>query len=231
MTSHTVVVFAKAPLPGKVKTRLAASIGAEQAAAFAEAFIDDTCDTVARLDARGVVAYAGDPEHPAFVRARGLGMQLRPQPDGDLGTRLETVLRAEAANADTVTAIGADSPTMLPSHFEQSWSALQTHDVVIGPSFDGGYYLLGLTAKILLSQSAPHPIFDGIDWSTGAVLGQTLRRCRAIGALCELIGFCYDVDTLQDLQLLQTHLLEHLRPSGLDVAHNTAILLSKTPSD
>lgn len=226
--TDAVIVFAKAPVPGKAKTRLGAGIGDEAAAAFAAAFIADVCATVSTLDLHAVLAWAGEEGHPAFDVARAAGFEFREQPDGDLGARLDLVIRDVAAHSDRVFVIGSDSPTLHGLHFDEARRSLQTHDVVIGPSFDGGYYLLGVRSEWFLAQAgeARHPLFAGIDWSTSSVLSQTLRRCRQVGALCDLIRFCYDVDTPEDLKLLGTHLLDHLRPSGLDVAQNTAILLS-----
>ena len=98
------------------------------------------------------------------------------------------------------------------------------HEVVVGPSFDGGYYLLGVRSRWFLQTSSPeqiHPLFRDVSWSTGDVLGQTLSRCRAMSCLCDLIGFWYDVDTIEDLDLLTTHLLDYLRYTGQDVAPRT----------
>lgn len=231
---RTVVMFAKAPVAGRAKTRLAQGIGDELAAQLAAAFIADSSETVGQLDARAVLAWAENESDPAFAAARDLGFEFVPQPVGDLGARLNQVVEAQAAHAETIIVIGSDSPTLTPSHFRDAWDRLETHDVVIGPSFDGGYYLLGVRSDWFLRTRAPvgpHPLFAQVDWSTSDVLGQTLRRCRAVGGLCDLIRFWYDVDTPEDLKLLQTHLLEHLRPSGLDVGRNTAILLSNIPTN
>lgn len=231
--TRSVVIMAKAPVAGQAKTRLAAGIGDAAASAFAEAFIADVTETVAGLSTRRVLAWAGDVDHEAFGPARRLGFALQQQVSGDLGQRMDAVLRAEAGRSESVIVIGSDSPTLTKMHFDEAWDALENHDVVVGPSFDGGYYMLGINSPWFLKSATDgvHPLLADIAWSTDKVLDQTLRRCRNIGALCDLIRFCYDVDTLQDLDLLKTHLLEHLRPSGLDVARNTAILLAKTPTD
>lgn len=232
--NRAVVVVAKAPVAGHAKTRLAAGIGHAAAEALATAFIADVVETVATLDARPVLAFAGDEHHPAFDPARRHRFVFRRQAEGDLGARLDAVVRVELDQADEILVIGSDSPTLQRLHFDEAWDSLERHEVVLGPSFDGGYYLIGVRAAWYKQFGAPretHPLFDGVEWSTSRVLGQTLRRARQCGALCDLIRFCYDVDTPEDLEMLKIHLLEHLRPSGLDVAQNTAILLSNTSTD
>lgn len=228
--TRTVVMFAKAPEPGKVKTRLAASIGDERAAGLHAAFIADIGATVASVEGRHVLAWSGDPDHPAFAPLRELDYDFMPQPEGDLGQRLDRAMRREANRADAVVIIGSDSPTLMAEHLEDAFQKLQRASVVLGPSFDGGYYLIGVRSQWYLDlapDDAVHPLFDEVSWSTADVLDQTLRRCRQMSCLCDLTAFWYDVDTIEDLNLLKTHLLEHLRPSGRDLAGNTAKLLTE----
>lgn len=228
----TVVMVAKAPLAGRAKTRLAAAIGAEAAAALAHAFLEDLTYCLNKIPARRVIAWDLDDAHPAFDAARAAGFEFVRQPSGTLGERLDMLIRAEARRADAVVVIGSDSPTLSAEMLTAAFERLEGADVVLGPSFDGGYYLLGVRSawfRGAVPPEGPHPLFTDIAWSTTEVLGQTLRRCRAIGARVELGPFWYDVDTVEDLSMLKTHLLDHLRPSGLDVAAKTAILLSKLP--
>jgi rSAM/selenodomain-associated transferase 1 len=224
----SVVMFAKSPVPGRVKTRLAETIGGDLAAQFHRAFIADLVGVLARFDGRRVVAWSGERDHAAFEPAREHGFAFVEQPTGGLGRRLDRVIRAEAARADSVLVIGSDSPTLQLEHLEAAAAALDTSEVVLGPSFDGGYYLIGVRSEWYLdhlSGDATHPIFRDVDWSTTDVLGQTLRRCHQISRLCDLTAFWYDVDTIDDLNFLKTHLLDHLRKTGRDVAPHTARLL------
>ena len=218
-------MFAKAPVAGTVKTRLADAVGASEAAALYEGFIGDTAETiVAAAPGRAVLAYAGDRAHPGFDVPRRLGFEFVPQPAGDLGARLDGVFGELAATSETVTVVGSDSPTLQPARLLEARERLAGHEVVVGPSFDGGYYLLGVRSRWFLQTSSPeqiHPLFRDVSWSTGDVLGQTLSRCRAMSCLCDLIGFWYDVDTIEDLDLLTTHLLDYLRYTGQDVAPRT----------
>lgn len=233
--SSTVVMFAKAPVPGTVKTRLAAAIGDEPAADLYSAFIDDIADTVARTDARRVVAHTGDAAHPGFARLRELAFDFVRQADGDLGARLDAAIRQQIEHSDHVVVIGSDSPTLHPEHIAEAVLALRMRPVVLGPSFDGGYYLVAVRSE-WFRETAPageiHPLFRDIQWSTGNVLGQTLRRCRELSCLCDLMAFWYDVDTIEDLDLLRTHLLDYLRSpmydGGRDVASRTAEILVRS---
>lgn len=225
-----VVMFAKSPVPGRVKTRLAETVGEQRAAEFHAAFIADLVQMLATFDARPVLSWAGERDHPAFDPAREHGFTFVEQPPGDLGARLDRVIREQAAHAEAVLVIGSDSPTLGPAQLREAVHGLATNDVVIGPSFDGGYYLLGVRSDRYLSHvegEEIHPIFRDVDWSTTDVLSQTLRRCHQISCLCDLTAFWYDVDTFEDLKFLKTHLLEHLRESGRDVAPHTAKLLTE----
>ncbi|MFP4597833.1 MAG: TIGR04282 family arsenosugar biosynthesis glycosyltransferase [Persicimonas sp.] len=217
-----VVVFAKAPRAGRVKTRMGASIGEERATALYRCFLDDIAEQVGALadeldqPVSPLLAYAGDPQHEGFGGFRDAGFALIEQRGPDLGARLRSVVeRCFAAAAKRVIIIGTDSPTLLQRHFRAALDALEHNDVVVGPSFDGGYYMIGL--------DAPHTsVFDNIEWSTPQVYGQTLRHARAAGLLCESLEFWYDADTIADLKLLKTHLFDYLRYRQPHVARRTA---------
>lgn len=222
LNAVTVVVFAKAPRQGRVKTRLAADLGDEQALRAYRCFVDDIAEMVGRLDTSiarpvsPVLAYTGDADHEGFDAFRAAGFDFVEQGAGGLGERLARVTEAcFERGAEKLVIIGTDSPTLGPRHFLKALSALEEHDVVLGPSFDGGYYLIGLAA-------AHTAVFEDIDWSTEHVFGQTLRRCRASSLLCESLEFWYDVDTFDDLKLLKTHLFDYLRYREPEIASSTA---------
>jgi hypothetical protein len=218
----TVLMFAKAPEPGRVKTRLARSIGDDAAAALHDAFLRDLCADLARAlgdSARRVLLYAGDPEHPAFVFAREHGWLLHPQPSGDLGDRLTEASRwaFEDEGAERVAMIGSDAPTLSARHLQAAWAALDTdgggggHDVSLVPSGDGGYVLLATRAH------RPELYGHGV-WSSHRTLGATLQA--ADDASVRLFDFWYDVDVIEDLELLRDHLVLHLaRPGGREYGY------------
>lgn len=132
---------------------------------------------------------------------------------GDLGARLAHLSRLGFAKADKLVFIGSDSPTMPVSYIEQAIDMLSGHDVVIGPSDDGGYYLIGL--------SDDHPyLFEGVDWSTRAVFQQTLARANAAGLKVAVLPDWFDVDDIAGLRRLYNELQDD--PSA--APHTTAYL-------
>lgn len=222
----TVVVFAKEARRGKVKTRLAESLGFEVATRLYRCFLQDTATLVCEFDnsmGRGiskVLAYDGAAEHAGFAPFRESDFVFMQQSGENLGVRLAEATRScFSAGARRLLIIGADSPTLSPRHLGEAMRRLERADVVVGPSFDGGYYLIGL--------SGPHrAVFEDISWSTPGVFAQTMRRCRAAGLLCDSLEFWYDVDTNEDLKLLKSHLFEYLRHRQPSLAPQTSALLA-----
>lgn len=193
------MVFARGPVLGQVKTRLAAKIGDTAALALYRAFVDDACGLAASLAiARRVLAVAGEPSAWEETAARH-GMILEAQAEGDLGARMSAAIAAHVADGP-VCIIGSDSPSLPGVLVREAWARLDGNDVVLGPSTDGGYWLIGARAP------APE-LFSGIAWSTPSVLTETLRRLD--GKRTALLPFWYDVDVAEDLALLAAH-LRHL---------------------
>ncbi len=179
-----VVLFAKAPRLGQVKTRLAAEIGAEAALDFyrdclARAFAElGGC----RDDWRLVIAITpdsavADPFWPP-------GVELCPQGPGDLGTRMARFL-AEAHPEAPVAIVGSDIPDLTAAHVRRAVRMLADHDLVIGPSPDGGFWLIGAR------RSPPPALFEGVRWSTPEALSDTLRTASTAS-----VGFA---DMLADI--------------------------------
>lgn len=212
-----VVIFAKAPVAGKVKTRLAATIGPESAAACHQAFIADTVATVVGSGLTGLIAHAGDIEHHGFDCARDAGFDFEEQPSGDLGHRMFTLLDSRLKATERVIFIGTDSPTLPTEFIARAAQMLDEVDVVLGPSFDGGYYLIALKE----AHQAP---FDGISWSTEAVFSQTVERCLEAGLSYTVLPFWYDVDHAEDLRFLMRH-LQHLGRIQPDAHRHTKELI------
>ncbi len=187
----TLAVFAKAPVPGQVKTRLRPALDDEQAARLAAAFVRDTLEKAARLGPPVTVYFAGDrallePLAPPDVRWPGI--QWRDQGGGDLGARMARV-------PAPCLLLGADSPHLPLAYLREALAAISDYDVVLGPAEDGGYFLLGLRA--------PQPaLFAGIAWGTGEVLTQTLLKAAALGLSVHQTPPWYDLDTPADLRRL-----------------------------
>lgn len=190
-----VLLFAKAPHPGRVKTRLARDVGADRAAAIYDALAVYVARRVASASA--VTVWCDPPSAVAEV-AQWLGIdRVQPQRGADLGERLAHAFASHFAGpaAPPALAIGADAPDIEPRHLADAERALGASDIVLGPSYDGGYYLIGMRRH--------HPgVFAGVPWGTDRVLDATLERCEGLGLTAALVSPLHDVDTLADLLTL-----------------------------
>lgn len=190
----TVCVFAKPPRPGQAKTRLAAALGDASAARLAEAFLRDTWSTVRALDwARPVLATTD--EHDELWMSLGCE-HVWPQGDGDLGQRMERVLRRALTMDPAAIVVGTDCPSLSTSCLGLAKAALAEHDVVIGPSEDGGYYLLGV-------RQCPAGLLAGVAWSTDQACAQTMDRIRGAGLTIGVLPTAFDVDRPEDVDRLR----------------------------
>ena len=206
-------VMAKAPRAGKVKTRLSPPLTLVETAALNICFLRDT---TANLDAvagsRGVVCYTPVGDEAAFEGLLPESFGLIPQRGDGFGERLylaaQDILRCGFAS---VCLIDSDSPTVPTSAFEQAVTALAAPGdrVVLGPSQDGGYYLIGLKT----AHNAP---FQNISWSTASVAEETRQRCREASLDLVELPLWYDVDDQVTLTVLQDELLEHKQPAFAD---------------
>jgi len=190
------VVMAKAPEPGRAKTRLIPALGADGAARLAARLLAHAMDgaRAARFDAL-VLACAPDTAHAAFAaqQARG-GVVLVAQGGGDLGARMRWQFeRAFAAGAERVVLIGTDIPALDAAALRRATDALATADAVFAPAADGGYGLIGLRG------SAPARLFEAMPWSTPAVMATTRERVAAAGLRAVDLPLVHDIDEPADL--------------------------------
>jgi rSAM/selenodomain-associated transferase 1 len=191
----TLCIFVKEPRAGAVKTRLAATIGAEAAARLARAFFLDTIELAQRLSsARVVVALSG--EDTMFPEIHGR-FEVWSQGDGDLGARMERILRRALEESPRALAIGTDSPGLPLTLLENALKSLGSHDAVMGPADDGGFYLLGLTA-------CPEGLLASLPWSADDTRARTLSRLHERGLSVELLDPWFDVDVEADLDRLRS---------------------------
>lgn len=189
-----ICIFAKPPVPGAVKTRLALP---GRAAELARAFLVDTCAAVQDLGwARTILATTG--EIDSRLRAT-LPRAVWMQGEGDLGARLERVLRRALDLAPAAMAIGADAPVLPVTRYEAAREALATHDAVLGPSDDGGFYLLAL-------RRCPAGLLAEIPWSCERTFEATLARLRAHGLTVKVLEPWFDIDRPEDLARVRREL-------------------------
>jgi rSAM/selenodomain-associated transferase 1 len=196
VSAPLLVVFAKAPVPGTVKTRLAAAIGAARAA---RVYTDLLATTMAHAHLAwraGIVSKielwcAPDCESP-FLRgiASAFGAVQRRQCDGDLGERMAHAIDDALGRSPAVLVIGSDCPLLDPIRLGQAGAALNDHDAVLGPAEDGGYVLVGARRALP---------FDEVRWSTPHALADTVVGLTAAGIRYALLPVSWDVDDPADL--------------------------------
>jgi rSAM/selenodomain-associated transferase 1 len=204
MTPVAVFIMAKAPQAGAVKTRLCPPLSAVQAADLYRCFLLDKIQQVRTLQpARPVIAYAP-------TEGRGLFQLLTPdfviipQEGHDLGSRLANSFeRLFRMGYGGVLAVDSDTPSLPTAYLRQALELVATPevDVVLGPSEDGGYYLIGL-------REPRRDIFEEMAWSTPQVLGETVRRAEAKGLRVAMLPAWFDIDVAADLERLQRSLRE-----------------------
>lgn len=199
----SLLIFARAPRPGRTKTRLIPLLGPPRTADLYRCFLTDTLSRAHRVEADITisVAEAEDMEAVSSIAARACpGAQLTVQCEGDLGVRMAHAFQqAFAQGYARATLIGTDSPDLPADRVEQAFSLSQTHDIVLGPCRDGGYYLIAM-ARVVPG------LFEGVKWSSENVLTDTLERAGRQGAASALLDPWHDVDTPGDLLALQRRL-------------------------
>jgi rSAM/selenodomain-associated transferase 1 len=195
VNESVVLIFARTPERGKVKTRLAADVGDEQALSIYERLLEHTCETVLRSGYPARVYMAGDiPQNDIWSRA---GFARHPQASGTLGERMHAAFSdAFRDGIRYAVIIGTDCPGLKPSHLHDAMNRLETTEAVVGPAEDGGYVLLGLTSPI-------RRIFENKDWSTDSVLHDTIADFRSLQMSFALMEPLRDIDTKDDLDELK----------------------------
>lgn len=189
-----VVLMARAPRPGMVKTRLAAAVGDECAATLYRRIGREVVEGAAGAASLTVWYTPSDAEQE--IRDWLGDHPCRPQAEGDLGARMHEASRFHFARGDTpVIVIGADCPGVTGEVVREAQACLGRADVVLGPSLDGGYYLVGL--------NRPEPrLFSDVPWGTASVLEITESRCRECDLVVERLSPLRDLDTVEDMRAL-----------------------------
>ena len=205
-------IMAKAPQPGKVKTRLSPPLTPHQAAAINTCFLRDTSLNIAGLTEEthcaGVISYTPLGDEHLFDGLLPTGYCLIPQRGDGFGERLlKTAQDLFTCGFASVCLIDSDSPTVPTAAFAMAVDALRRPGdrIVLGPSLDGGYYLIGMKQ----AHAAP---FENIAWSTAFVLSETIAAIQRIGVELVTLPLWYDVDEAVSLSVLQSELVHGLQP-------------------
>ena len=198
-----IAILSKAPIPGRVKTRLAMMLGVEGAATLHERFLARTVERAVEA-ATGPVTLWGDPDakHPYFQKlAEQFSLQLARQPDGDLGERM---LKAIAEGNGPTIVVGTDCPLLTAAHMRDAAEVLRSgSDAVVFPAEDGGYVLIGLRRPI-------PELFTDMAWSTDGVMFETRQRLRHLGLSWRELAQLWDVDRPSDVRRMQREGLSYL---------------------
>jgi hypothetical protein len=194
-------IFAKNPVPGQVKTRLATAIGAGEAAAVYKDMVEMTLETAVAARDRGVVDRvelwcAPDVDAPAFAAWRErYGVTLEAQTGGDLGARMRNALATAVEHGSRAILVGTDCPMLDVAYLAQAAAALDDHDAVFGPVEDGGYVLVGLARAV--------DAFSGVPWSAPDTMDATRATLSAQRATWRELPLLWDVDGPSDLRRWQ----------------------------
>lgn len=218
MRANALAVMAKAPLPGEAKTRLMPALNANEAAELARALLlDQLAHLSAISDADLYLAFTPAAERPLFEDLAAPEFQLFPQAGDDLGARMANLFaHLFARGYKNIALVGADLPPVPLAVFAEAfvWLDKPGNHAVLGPSRDGGYYLIGM------NQPLP-AIFAGIRWSQSDVLARTVEKAAELKIAVRLLPTWFDVDTPEDLE----YLIAHLDPDMRAALKNTARFL------
>jgi rSAM/selenodomain-associated transferase 1 len=198
--SAQILVFAKAPIVGQVKTRLIPALGAQQACDLYQVCLDYTVRQRCTAEIAPVtLCVTPSIEHQKFKQyAKDYGVLLQQQQGHDLGARMAYACRVALAQSDAVLLTGADAPALSNAMLEQALQQLyakQPTDIVMAPAEDGGYVLLGLRQYVAA-------LFEDMPWGTAQVARLTRERCQAMQLTMHELTMCWDLDQPEDVERL-----------------------------
>lgn len=198
MPADRLLIFAKQPVPGRVKTRLTPPLPPAEAAAVYEACLHDVVARAARERASVELWYEEAPGAAAYFAAEFGHVERRAQPTGDLGAKLVGALETSFADdGERVVVIGTDSPTLPDDVLTAAFHDLAEVDVVLGPTRDGGYYMIGIRRA---AWPVGRALFRDVPWSSDAVFRTTLERAGSANLPTRVLPGWYDIDRVADLE-------------------------------
>lgn len=202
--NRSLIVFAKEPIIGRVKTRLENKLSRETCLDLYKCFLKDILDTARIVDCDSrILAYESAGARPVYLENAGAGFIFHKQSGYDLGRRMDDAFRfARKRGAKATVIIGSDSPTLTGENIDDAYSALEKKDIVVGPCDDGGYYLIGLKEPSL-------ELFSGIEWSRSGVLLKTLENIKTMGKSVSVLKEWYDIDDEKGLGRLISDFKSH----------------------
>lgn len=198
---NCLIIFAKEPEKGKVKTRLSNCFSSAQCLNLYKAFVKDTLSIAKRFSgAEKILAYEAGGARPRYLLKTAPGFKFYKQRGKDLGERMHNAFcYAQKNNAQATVIIGSDTPTLPAAFIARAFKRLRSNDLVIGPSFDGGYYLIGMRKPCA-------GIFSKISWSAPSVFSRTIDRARSFRKSVSILDKWYDLDGPEALTRLKRDL-------------------------
>lgn len=204
-----VIVMAKFPEPGKVKTRLLPMLSADQAASVQRAFVQHVMSRLAAMGPPELVMCFDPPEsgRAMFQLVGTHATRHVAQAGGDLGARIDAAAREFSKWYGRMLFLGVDSPDVPTAHLDRAAELLKDNEVVLGPCSDGGFWCFGMQDHI-----SPRLLFEQVQWSSGSERQQTIDRAAALDCSCVLADAWDDVDRPEDLTKLVARLGESQDP-------------------
>ncbi|MBD3295804.1 MAG: DUF2064 domain-containing protein [Candidatus Omnitrophica bacterium] len=191
------IIFAREPEKGKVKTRLRAALTPEQCLRLYKLFLEDAVETARAIDCdRRIIAWSSSGAQPTGLRRMAPEFEFHQQIGSGLGDRMHNALRTFCAPHTATVITGSDSPGLPGRYICEAFTALKKNDLVLGPTRDGGYYLIGVRKPC-------RHLFDDVQWSSPDVLRCTLENARALGKRTAITSRWFDIDTPEDLERLR----------------------------
>jgi hypothetical protein len=218
VVSETLLILAKSPLESK--SRISAALGAPASRALAEAFLKDTFELAGQTGRRLDVAFTPAEAESCF-RELAPTAKFSAQPEAEFGQRIHAALTRSLAGARNVVLIGTDTPHLPAAFIEQAFDALEESDLVLGPSTDGGFYLIGV-------KHCPAELFRNVEWSTSTVFETVESNARCLGLRMSTLDPWTDIDDLESLRseaarigatASAPHTREALQVLGIEASH------------
>ncbi len=205
MNKNCLLVFFKAPIAGEVKTRLAETIGDESAAALYAAMLSDLAVETEKTDA-DILGFLC-PTETAYDTGRHPWSHVLPQRGQTLGERMENAFKyVLGLGYDRICLCGSDIPGLDSTELNRSFAMLEAKEMVLGPTYDGGYYLIGFKKEYFSSK-----FFSGISWSTVSVYEETIKVSESLGYSPGTACRLRDLDTIKDARIIAGDLAENRR--------------------
>lgn len=220
---NAVILFARDPVLGKVKTRLSPYLEDETILKLYTCFLQDSLNKIMQVENadRFVGVYPSN-ESGFFKGTLGSDIHLFVQEGESLGDKMRQAIQDRFAEGyKRAVIIGSDSPSLPVPYIQQALGS--DKDLVLGPSADGGYYLIGMREQVV-------EVFDGVAWGTEKVLQETLEHIQSAGVELDLLPVWYDVDSPDDLKFFETH-LNLIEQAGHGKAGATGALLNEIAED